>query len=95
MLNVSEDTVTYWENNRAEPQIHLYPRIIDFLGYNPFPVDISTLGGRIYKYRVEQGISQKDLGKILGVDEGTIYHWEKNIHSPLPGKRKALENLIT
>jgi len=63
---VSEDTITYWENGRAEPQIHLYPKVIEFLRYFPLEIDTSTFGGNIKKYRYRHGLSHKVLGKVLG-----------------------------
>src|SRR4051812_45583526 len=68
IIGVSEDTITYWENGRATPQNRYYPKIIDFLGYNPLMVD-GTLGGRIKIYRLSNGLSQEELAKILEVDE--------------------------
>ncbi|MDM1048337.1 recombinase family protein [Sphingobacterium hotanense] len=32
IFNVSEDCITYWENNISEPQIQYYPPIFGFLG---------------------------------------------------------------
>ncbi len=91
MLNVSEDTITYWENSRVEPQIHMYPRIVEFLGYNPFPVDESTLSGRIRKFRIENGVTQEKLAEMIGVNESTIFSWEGNKHTPFSKKLKLLE----
>jgi hypothetical protein len=34
---------------------HFYPTIIQSLGYNPFPVDVLTLGWRMKQYRIETG----------------------------------------
>jgi DNA-binding XRE family transcriptional regulator len=49
-IGVSEDSITYWENNRAAPQIQFYPKIIDFLGYIPFEIDSKTFEGKIQLY---------------------------------------------
>jgi transcriptional regulator with XRE-family HTH domain len=94
ILDVCEDTMTGWENSRSRPLVYHYPKIIQFLGYNPFPSDTSTLGGRIKQYRTEKGITQEALGRLLLVNESTIFHWEKNIHLPSPTKLKSLENLL-
>ena len=94
ILNVSEDTVTYWENGRSVPQIQFYPKIIEFLGYTPFSVDTSTLAGRMKRYRMENGVSQEDLGKLVGVNESTVFNWEKGYHKPFASKLKLLEKII-
>lgn len=82
MFAVCEDSITGWENGRSEPQIQYYPKIIQFLGYNPFPVNTETLGGRIHKYRIEHGLSHKKFGKLIGIDASTIRSWEDNHTTP-------------
>lgn len=81
-VGVSEDSITNWENNRVIPQIQFYPKIIDFLGYLPFKADKNTLPGRLKIYRHLCGLSQKQLGKILKVNESTVCGWERGAHKP-------------
>jgi DNA-binding transcriptional regulator YiaG len=76
IFNVSDDCVTYWENNRSEPQIQYYPLIFGFLEYCPFELDTSTLMGRIKAYRYVNGLSQNRLARMVGVDPSTILAWE-------------------
>lgn len=95
ILQVSEDTITYWENNRTIPQIQLMPRIIRFLGYIPMAVDTQTLGGKIAMYRITRGLSYKRMGRLLGVDASTIAVWEENIHKPNGSKKRLLEKFFT
>ena len=90
IFDVCEDSITGWENGRSVPQIQYYPKLIEFLGYNPFPVETETLGGRIKKYRIEQGLSHKKLGEKIGVDASTVGAWEENEHMPNNAKRKKL-----
>jgi len=82
IIGVCEDSITLWENNRNEPQVMHYPKIIQFLGYVPFDVDRSTLGGQIKLYRYLNGLSQKKLALKLGINQSTILDYEKNTHSP-------------
>jgi DNA-binding XRE family transcriptional regulator len=93
-LKVSEDTVTYWENNRVQPMIHHMPVIIQFLGYNPFVIERKTLGGKIKYYRYVNGLSHKALGKLLFVNASTIGSWEINEFAPQPKTHKKLLTLI-
>jgi transcriptional regulator with XRE-family HTH domain len=94
LIGVSEDAVTYWENNRAKPQIQYYPKVIEFLGYFPFKIDTSTLGDKLNEYRLKNGLSQKKVGKLLGVDESTICGWEGNENTPLEKHLKKLLELV-
>jgi DNA-binding XRE family transcriptional regulator len=88
-IGVSEDCINYWENGRSEPHIHYYPKIIAFLGYYPFPKD-ESLAGRIKKYRYIRGLTQKQMGKKVGVNGSTICDWENGQTTP---KGKYLKRL--
>ena len=41
-----------------------------------------TLGERIRRFRLEQGLYQVQLAKRIGVDEMTIVNWEKDRTAP-------------
>jgi len=41
-----------------------------------------TLGEHIKKWRLERGLFQMDLAKMIGVDEMTIVNWEKGRTRP-------------
>ncbi|MBL7837016.1 MAG: helix-turn-helix transcriptional regulator [Bacteroidetes bacterium] len=94
ILDVCEDSVTGWENGRSTPHIKYYPKLIEFLGYNPFPFETETLGGKLKKYRILNGLSQKEFAKKIGVNESTVFAWEKGNHVPFPRIKKLLEELL-
>jgi DNA-binding XRE family transcriptional regulator len=79
ICGVSEDCIINWEKNRNAPQIQYYPRIINFLGYLPFNIDLTTLPGKLKAHRYIKGLSQNQLGKILSVDGATVVagNWKK------------------
>lgn len=87
IFDVSEDSITGWESGRSVPQIQFYPKIIEFLDYNPFPFETETLGERIRKYRFEHGLSHRKFGHMLGIDASTIGAWEKNEHVPISSQK--------
>lgn len=93
-IGVVEDSITYWENGRSEPQIQFMPYIIAFLGYMPIEVDTSTLGGKIKEYRIKQGLSYKKLGKLLGVNASTVGAWENSSSRPQARMQKLLLKII-
>jgi transcriptional regulator with XRE-family HTH domain len=47
-----------------------------------YPKELKTLGDHLRKKRLDLGLLQKDVAKILGVSQGTIYNWENNRTSP-------------
>jgi DNA-binding transcriptional regulator YiaG len=83
LLDVSEDCLCYWENERNKPRLYQYPAIIAFLGYYPFDHEIATFGGKIRRYKYEHGLSNEKLATLLEVDEGTVANWERNKRLPL------------
>ena len=81
IIGVSEDCITYWENGRSDPQVHFYPAIIAYLGYYPF-LTSQKLPGRIKRYRYEHGLTQKQMGKRVGVNGSTVCDWENGSTEP-------------
>ena len=82
MIGVSTDTITFWENERFPPKVMYAPKIIEFLGYNPYKIETKTLGGRVKMFRHLKGLSQKKFAKIMCVDPSTIKSWEENEFNP-------------
>ena len=89
LIGISEDCLTYWENNRSEPSVRYYPRIIAFLGYYPFSKE-NNLAGLVKSYRYKYGLTQKKMGKRIGLNGSTICDWETGETKP---KGKYLEKL--
>jgi len=73
IMNVSEDTITGWENGRCIPKTSYIPRIISFLGYSPI-----SYGNYLKQYRKERGLSAVKLAKMLKVEARTIAKIEAN-----------------
>jgi transcriptional regulator with XRE-family HTH domain len=77
-IGVDTYTIANWEKNRCNPQLHLLPSVVRFLGHNPFLVDeVRELGEKIRAYRRSLGITQKKLAQELGIDPTTLARWER------------------
>ena len=59
----------------------MYPRIIKFIGYDPFPEPVTT-GEALLAHRRRQGLSRKRLAAIIGIDEGTVLRLERGKPCP-------------
>ncbi|WP_233166077.1 helix-turn-helix domain-containing protein [Pedobacter sp. ASV12] len=94
IFRVSTDCLTYWENNRSNPQIIFYPKIIEFLGYSPLYFDETTLCGQIKAYRYKKGITSTKFGNLLKVDASTVTEWENGTRVPAPKHLLKLEILL-
>ena len=91
-LNVSDCTIYLWEKNRVEPSLAQIPRIIEFLGLDPFEKKTENLGEKIREYRRVHGLTQKKLAERLGVDETTVAGWERGEHRT---SKRLLNKLIS
>ena len=49
---------------------------------SPIPQNPQSIGEHIRKRRLEQNLFQKDVAHIIGVEETSIYNWEKNLSKP-------------
>jgi DNA-binding XRE family transcriptional regulator len=52
-----------------------------------------TLAEHIRKKRIESGLTQKALGKILNVAESTVYNWERGF-GPRGGLKRRVESYL-
>ena len=93
-IGVSEDTITYWENGRTVPLISAIPSVIRFLGYNPYGVDTSTVGGKVKQYRLMKGLSLKNFARLVHVDPSTVKSWEDNEFIPASANYRRLMNCL-
>ncbi|WP_147322808.1 transcriptional regulator [Emticicia sp. C21] len=94
LLKVTEEAIVYWEYNRGQSKIYNYPKLIEVLGFLPFEIDTSTLGGKIIVYRYIKGLSRKKFSNLLGVDESTLKTWEDNKYVPVAYIMQILGNLF-
>jgi len=81
-LNVSDVTIYLWEKNRVKPSLAQIPKIIEFLGRDPFDKETKNLAEKFKEYRRVNGLSQKKLAAQLGIDPTTLAGWEKGEHQP-------------
>lgn len=58
---------------------------------NPaYPTDLNTLGDHLRKVRLDRGLSQPEVAKILKVATDTVTGWELNRHEPPARLAKAI-----
>ena len=63
------------------PPVRFWPRIIDFLGYDPHRPP-SSERERIKAIRRNLGCSVKRLASLIDVDESTVTRWERGLSAP-------------
>jgi transcriptional regulator with XRE-family HTH domain len=89
-FHVDNTTIYLWERNRVRPSLAQIPKIIEFLGRDPFEKKTDNLGERIREYRRVHGLPQKKLAELLEVNESTLAGWESGEHQPA---KKSLDKL--
>ena len=67
ILKVVTDSITQWELNHTKPQDKQIPKIISFPGYSP-----NLEKNKIKQYRIERGITQKEMARISKIDPTTL-----------------------
>jgi DNA-binding XRE family transcriptional regulator len=73
--------------NKARPSLAQIPKIIEFLGQDPFEKSAEKMGDKILEYRRIHGLTQKKLAEQPGVDQTTLAGWEK-------GKHRTMKRLL-
>jgi transcriptional regulator with XRE-family HTH domain len=79
ILGVTESTVWNWENRRSSPPVHQCDRVLEFLGYDPFPAP-STFAEKLVSFRRLKGLRVKDAASLAEVDPASWSSWERNEH---------------
>lgn len=71
------------------------PRIFSFLEYIPAQTTGETLPEKIQSYRYHHGLSQEQFAALLGVNESTVFHYEKGKHIPSKYTLQKLEKILS
>ena len=66
-LGTTQTRVWVWENYETLPKMTLYPKVIEFLGYDPLFDNSGTLKAKIKNYRRRHGLSNMKLAKRIGI----------------------------
>ena len=57
-------------------------------------MDAGTLGGRIEQARMTQGISRRQVSRLLGVKASTVANWERDRTEPRSNKLLTLAGIL-
>jgi len=67
----------------VKPSLAQIPKIIEFLGRNPFEIRTENPGEKLREFRRIHGLSQNKLAEQLAVDQTTLAGWERGEHRPI------------
>jgi transcriptional regulator with XRE-family HTH domain len=77
LFGVHRFAILSWEAGRSKPQLKDVPVLIKFLGYDPEPPNLRTIGEHLYAKRRLLGMSYRQLGKHLGFSHDVLMYWEQ------------------
>jgi transcriptional regulator with XRE-family HTH domain len=92
-LGISWKSLMWWERDLRLPFVHAYPRIIEFLGYEPWDPP-QTLAEALLAERRRQGLSVEGAADIVSVDPGTWLRWERGEWKPTRRSRPGLDTFL-
>ena len=75
-IGVWTSTINYWENNHFNPEVQFVPKIVDFLGFDPFGPPPDSFPGQLKAARIAAGLTRRQLAALLGAHTGTVALWE-------------------
>lgn len=93
-LGVNAWRVHNWETGETKPEIRFIPAPVEFLGYDPEPVDHGTLAGRLVTKRRLLGLYQREAARTLQIDPGTWAGWELGARIKREGQRMKVEGFL-
>jgi transcriptional regulator with XRE-family HTH domain len=75
LLNVNVESIRNWEGGWRQPHIAELPKIIAFIGCCPYDLTL-PLHKRIVLWRSYNGVTQKEMAEIIGIDPTTLARLE-------------------
>lgn len=82
-----------WEGGRVSPGIGKWPKIINFLGYDPSPPACDTFAETVSALRRRLGLDKHQFAKRVGVDVKSVRNWEYGKTIPFQKVRNLLVQL--
>lgn len=92
-LGINTWTYLLWEHDSTVPSIGMWPQILSFLGYDPFPRP-KDFAGKLMSIRRRLGLSQERLARQLGIDEVALARWENGRSKPSDEQVQIVEAFL-
>jgi transcriptional regulator with XRE-family HTH domain len=70
------------------------PKIIEFLGRDPFEKKTENLSDKILEYRRVHGLTQNKFAALLGIDHTTVGNLERGEHQPTKRLVNKLSSIL-
>ena len=81
LLGAHPTSVANWEKGKRAPAVVQWPKILEFLEYDPRPKE-ESVGERLKRHREGHGWSQPEAAARLGVSSSVLWRWEIGQRQP-------------
>lgn len=81
LLKINVASIRNWESNLRLPDLQALPEIINFIGCCPYDVNL-PFNKKLVIRREINGITQKKMARLIGVDPSTLARWEQGERTP-------------
>ena len=93
-IGVWTSTINYWENNHFNPDVAYVPKLVAFLGYDPFGPTPTSFPLQLKAARIAAGLTRRQLAARLKVHPGTVAEWERGEARPVRAAGQCLTKLL-
>jgi transcriptional regulator with XRE-family HTH domain len=80
-IGTDATNVANWSKGHTTPGLKFWPRIIQFLGYDPRSKG-ETVGERLRHHRERRGWSRPEVARRLAVSVSVLWRWESGRRKP-------------
>ena len=94
-MGINHKLLANWELRGAFPQFKYFPKIIEFLGYNPVKIDNpNSISGKVTLCCIYAGLTRIQLSHRLSIEIQELNDWEAGIKEPAQDVCANLESLM-
>ncbi len=77
-LGLTKSPLWMWENTDRLPTLKSYPRVIQFIGYDPLFDNSGTLRASIKNYRRANGLTLEEMATLIGIRYAILANYLKD-----------------
>jgi transcriptional regulator with XRE-family HTH domain len=93
-FHICPEAYSTWETGRHAPEVHLWPEIISFLGYDPTPPP-RDFDQALTMLQMRHGLRRDQLAVRLGIERKTSFNWLAGKTVPSPKAREKVSTLCS
>ncbi|MFN0130194.1 MAG: helix-turn-helix domain-containing protein [Verrucomicrobiales bacterium] len=93
LMETDQQVLGRWEVGHRDPSVEVWPRILKFLGYSPYPT-AGNISAQVLMLRRIEGASTTIFGRRFGSNATTVKRWETGHLHPHPRALPIIEEML-